>query len=155
MPTAYHTSYYFQCSGWVHLCCRVLLCAGEAVAQKRRLPGSKGFDFFVESSFVELYNETCRDLYSKSGPAGAPNLPVSNLHWALRTSMLVKSVSGGCSAGSQCARTASAHWVVRCPPLWPPLQQGISRIVPTRLCQEAQQVLLSSMQYRGFTELTT
>lgn len=51
--------------------------AGEAVAQKRRLPGGKGFDFFVESSFVELYNETCRDLYSKSGPAGAPNLPVS------------------------------------------------------------------------------
>lgn len=51
--------------------------AGEAVAKKRRLPSSKGFDFFVESSFVELYNETCRDLYSKSGPAGAPNLPVS------------------------------------------------------------------------------
>jgi hypothetical protein len=56
-----------------------LSCAGEAVAQKRRLPGSKGFDFFVESSFVELYNETCRDLYSKSGPAGAPNLPVREL----------------------------------------------------------------------------
>jgi len=51
--------------------------AGEAVAKRRRLPSSKGFDFFVESSYVELYTETCRDLYSKSGPAGAPNLPVS------------------------------------------------------------------------------
>lgn len=55
----------------------VCTAVGEAVAKKRRLSSSKGFDFFVESSFVELYNETCRDLYSKSGPAGAPNLPVS------------------------------------------------------------------------------
>lgn len=55
--------------------------AGEAVAKRRRLPSSKGFDFFVESSYVELYNETCRDLYSKSGPAGAPNLPVSVPGW--------------------------------------------------------------------------
>jgi hypothetical protein len=54
------------------------------VAKERRLPSSKGFDFFVESSFVELYNETCRDLYSKSGPAGAPNLPVSAGPEALR-----------------------------------------------------------------------
>lgn len=51
------------------------------MAKKRRLPSSKGFDFFVESSFVELYNETCRDLYNKSGPAGAPNLPVSESQW--------------------------------------------------------------------------
>lgn len=63
----------------VHACACVtcMTCTGEAVAKKRRLPSSKGFDFFVESSYVEVYNETCRDLYSRSGPAGAPNLPVS------------------------------------------------------------------------------
>lgn len=52
--------------------------AGEAVAKRRRMPSGKAFDFFVESSFVELHNECCRDLYSKAGgPAVAANLPVS------------------------------------------------------------------------------
>lgn len=50
--------------------------AGEAVAKRRRMPSSKGFDFFVESNFVELYNEQCHDLYSK-GAAVTSNLPVS------------------------------------------------------------------------------
>lgn len=53
--------------------------AGEAVAKRRRMPSSKGFDFFVESSFVEVYNEQCHDLYSK-GAAVASNLPVSSIH---------------------------------------------------------------------------
>lgn len=30
---------------------------GEAVAQKRRMPTGRGFDFFVECSFAEVYNE--------------------------------------------------------------------------------------------------
>eukprot|EP00775_Hariotina_reticulata_P000828 gene828-1146_t len=47
---------------------------GEAVAKRRRMPSSKGFDFFVESSFAEIYNEQCHDLYSK-GAAVASNLP--------------------------------------------------------------------------------
>ncbi len=42
------------------------------------MPSAKGFDFFVESSFVEVYNEQCRDLYSKGG-AVASSLPVSGL----------------------------------------------------------------------------
>ena len=28
--------------------------AGEKVAQQRRMPGAKAYDFFVESSFVEV-----------------------------------------------------------------------------------------------------
>ncbi len=49
--------------------------AGEAIAKKRRMPSAKGFDFFVESSFVELYNESCHDLYAKGADVGS-NLQV-------------------------------------------------------------------------------
>ncbi|WIA40562.1 hypothetical protein OEZ86_013904 [Tetradesmus obliquus] len=45
----------------------------EAVAKRRRMPAGMGFSFFVESSFVELHNEQCHDLYAK-GSAGS--LPV-------------------------------------------------------------------------------
>lgn len=78
--------------------------AGEAVAKRRRLPSSTGFDFFVESSFVEVYNESCRDLYSKSGPAGAPNLPVSvlELHMCLLTA-----ATGNASCMCHCENSAS------------------------------------------------
>eukprot|EP00877_Chromochloris_zofingiensis_P013932 jgi/Chrzof1/8793/Cz03g24220.t1 len=48
---------------------------GEAVAKKRRMPSSKGFDYFIESSFVEMYNEACHDLYAKASEQGS-NLPV-------------------------------------------------------------------------------
>jgi hypothetical protein len=72
-----------------HLMCRVLVCSvcpllllGEAVAKRRRMPSSKGFDFFVESSFAEIYNEQCHDLYSK-GAAVASNLPVRAIGCAL------------------------------------------------------------------------
>ena len=39
------------------------------------MPGAKAFDFFVESSFLEVYNETCHDLYQK-GDAVKANLPI-------------------------------------------------------------------------------
>ena len=29
------------------------------------MPGGKGFDFFVESSMVEIYNEEVHDMYQK------------------------------------------------------------------------------------------
>lgn len=49
--------------------------AGEAVARKRRVPSAKGFDFFVEASFLECYNEEARDLLAR-GPGDAAALPV-------------------------------------------------------------------------------
>ncbi|MEW5296845.1 MAG: hypothetical protein WDW36_000096 [Sanguina aurantia] len=48
---------------------------GNAVAQKRRMPSAKGFDSFVETSYVELYNECAHDMY-RVGPAVQANLPV-------------------------------------------------------------------------------
>ncbi|KAI8465646.1 MAG: P-loop containing nucleoside triphosphate hydrolase protein [Monoraphidium minutum] len=48
---------------------------GEAVAKKRRMPSAKGFDYFVEASYVELYDEACRDLLAK-GPGASAALPV-------------------------------------------------------------------------------
>ncbi|GAX79109.1 hypothetical protein CEUSTIGMA_g6549.t1 [Chlamydomonas eustigma] len=48
---------------------------GERVAHQRRMPGAKAYDFFVESSFVEVYNESCHDLYQK-GDAVQANLPI-------------------------------------------------------------------------------
>lgn len=48
---------------------------GDKVAAQRRMPGSKAYDFFVESSFVEVYNETCHDLYQR-GDAVRANLPI-------------------------------------------------------------------------------
>ena len=44
--------------------------AGEAVAKKRRMPAGKGFDFFVEASAVELYNESCHDLFQNGAEVG-------------------------------------------------------------------------------------
>eukprot|EP00798_Chlamydomonas_sp_ICE-L_P019136 gene19136-25744_t len=42
------------------------------VAQRRRMPSSKAFDFFLETSYVEIYNETVHDLYQKGAKvAGA------------------------------------------------------------------------------------
>ncbi len=37
--------------------------AAHAVAERRRGPTARAFDFFVESSFVELYREDVYDLY--------------------------------------------------------------------------------------------
>jgi hypothetical protein len=51
------------------------LSSGDAVAKKRRMPSAKGFDFFIESSFTELYSENCHDLYAKGAKIGS-NLPV-------------------------------------------------------------------------------
>ena len=56
---------------------RTYASAGEAVAKKRRMPSAKGFDFFVEASYVELYDEACHDLLSK-GPGAGAALPVSS-----------------------------------------------------------------------------
>jgi hypothetical protein len=50
---------------------------GEAVARKRRVPSAKGFDFFVEASYVELHNEEARDLLAR-GAGAAAALPVSS-----------------------------------------------------------------------------
>lgn len=50
------------------------LAAGEAVAKRRRMP-AKGFDFFVEASYCEVFNEACHDLLS-SGAAASSSLPV-------------------------------------------------------------------------------
>jgi hypothetical protein len=49
--------------------------AGDMIAQKRRMPAAKAFDFFLESSYVELYNEGCHDLYQR-GAAVQASLPV-------------------------------------------------------------------------------
>jgi hypothetical protein len=58
--------------------------AGEAVARKRRVPSAKGFDFFVEASFVELHSEAAHDLLSKGAGASAA-LPVRGAHaWVQR-----------------------------------------------------------------------
>lgn len=48
---------------------------GEAVARKRRVPTCKGFDFFVEGSAVEVYNEGIHDLLQTGSAAGC-NLQV-------------------------------------------------------------------------------
>ena len=48
------------------------------MAKKRRMPDSKGFDFVVESSFVEVYSEECFDLYQK-GDASGVMLPVRSI----------------------------------------------------------------------------
>jgi hypothetical protein len=74
-----------QCN---HVCCGSCCCrtraddwhdaycaaAAEAVAKRRRMPAGMGFSFFIESSFVELHNEQCHDLYAKGT---ATSLPVS------------------------------------------------------------------------------
>lgn len=64
--------------------------AGEAVAKKRRVPSAKGFDFFVEASFVEMYNESCHDLLSK-GPGVGAALPVG-AHTGFLENMLTRSL---------------------------------------------------------------
>lgn len=51
------------------------IAVGEAVAQKRRMPTGRGFDFFLESSCSEVYNEGCHDLLAKGQNKGA-NLPI-------------------------------------------------------------------------------
>eukprot|EP00878_Enallax_costatus_P035224 GHUV01039231.1.p1 GENE.GHUV01039231.1~~GHUV01039231.1.p1 ORF type:complete len:419 (+),score=96.69 GHUV01039231.1:574-1830(+) len=75
---------------------------GEAVAKRRRMPSSKGFDFFVESSFVEVYNEQCHDLYSK-GASVASNLPVLE---DVTEGYLVTGLSTKASKNSEEFRTA-------------------------------------------------
>ncbi|KAL6745189.1 P-loop containing nucleoside triphosphate hydrolase protein, partial [Haematococcus lacustris] len=72
-----------QGDGLVHLtadaCFRLLqhkaAAVGEAAAAKRRGPVNRAFDFFLESSFVELYSETCHDLYAQ-GAARQSSLAV-------------------------------------------------------------------------------
>ncbi|KAF8055598.1 SYP52 [Scenedesmus sp. PABB004] len=49
---------------------------GEAVAKRRRVPAARGFDWFVESSFVELYDEAAHDLLARDAAAAAAALPV-------------------------------------------------------------------------------
>lgn len=51
------------------------IATGDVVAHQRRMPGSKAFDFFMESSFIEVYGETCHDLFQK-GNAVRANLPI-------------------------------------------------------------------------------
>ncbi|KAF5831835.1 P-loop containing nucleoside triphosphate hydrolase protein [Dunaliella salina] len=48
---------------------------GDLINQKRRAPSAKAFDFFLETSFLELYNEGCHDLY-QHGAASQANLPI-------------------------------------------------------------------------------
>jgi hypothetical protein len=36
------------------------------------MPAGMGFSFFVESSFVELHNEQCHDLYAKGTASSLP-----------------------------------------------------------------------------------
>uniref|UniRef100_A0A7S3VM07 Kinesin motor domain-containing protein n=1 Tax=Dunaliella tertiolecta TaxID=3047 RepID=A0A7S3VM07_DUNTE len=48
---------------------------GDLINQKRRAPSAKAFDFFLETSFLELYNEGCHDLYQR-GAASQANLPI-------------------------------------------------------------------------------
>eukprot|EP00878_Enallax_costatus_P017127 GHUV01017982.1.p1 GENE.GHUV01017982.1~~GHUV01017982.1.p1 ORF type:complete len:104 (-),score=21.15 GHUV01017982.1:527-838(-) len=66
------------------------------------MPSSKGFDFFVESSFVEVYNEQCHDLYSK-GASVASNLPVLE---DVTEGYLVTGLSTKASKNSEEFRTA-------------------------------------------------
>jgi hypothetical protein len=68
------------------LCTLRVSAAAEAVAKRRRMPAGMGFSFFVESSFVELHNEQCHDLYAKGA---ASSLPVRAQHVCM-------------SAGRQC-----------------------------------------------------
>lgn len=49
--------------------------SGDVVAQRRRMPGAKAYDVFMESSFVEVYEETARDLFRSDGVK--VSLPIS------------------------------------------------------------------------------
>ena len=42
------------CGSGANLRLTLSFVAGEKVAQQRRMPGAKAYDFFVESSFVEV-----------------------------------------------------------------------------------------------------
>lgn len=46
--------------------------AGNLLAEKRRTPLARAFDFFVESSFLELYREEVHDLYGKQQASRTP-----------------------------------------------------------------------------------
>ncbi|GFR45898.1 hypothetical protein Agub_g7354, partial [Astrephomene gubernaculifera] len=43
---------------------------GNAMAERRRMPSARAFDFFLETSFVELYREEVYDLYGRVQPGG-------------------------------------------------------------------------------------
>jgi hypothetical protein len=51
--------------------------AGQALAAKRRTQAARGYDYFVEASYVELYNEGCADLLAGGRQEGGQGLPVS------------------------------------------------------------------------------
>jgi len=40
---------------------------GEKMAARRRNASARGFDFFIECRYVEVYNEQCRDLFNDTG----------------------------------------------------------------------------------------
>ncbi|KAK9824618.1 hypothetical protein WJX72_011772 [[Myrmecia] bisecta] len=45
--------------------------SADRVATKRRAASAKGYDFLVESTFVEVYDENCRDLFRPGDPTGS------------------------------------------------------------------------------------
>ncbi|GIL90778.1 hypothetical protein Vretifemale_18507, partial [Volvox reticuliferus] len=45
---------------------------GTMLAEKRRSPSARAFDFFLETSFVELYREEVYDLYGKQQASRTP-----------------------------------------------------------------------------------
>ncbi len=51
--------------------------AGQVLAAKRRTSAARGYDFFLEASYVELYNEGCADLLAGGRHEGGQRLPVS------------------------------------------------------------------------------
>jgi hypothetical protein len=58
---------------------RALRCtSGQALAAKRRAAAARGYDYFLEATHVEVYNEGVRDLLAAAGRNDAPQgLPVS------------------------------------------------------------------------------
>lgn len=48
--------------------------AGNAVAERRRMPSARAFDFFLETSYVEVYREEVHDLFAR--PTGGNRAPL-------------------------------------------------------------------------------
>eukprot|EP00198_Chlamydomonas_reinhardtii_P008600 XP_001697937.1 predicted protein [Chlamydomonas reinhardtii] len=47
---------------------------GNAVAERRRMPSARAFDFFLETSYVEVYREEVHDLFAR--PTGGNRAPL-------------------------------------------------------------------------------
>lgn len=86
----------------VHLTLRHHPAAGQALAAKRRTQAARGYDYFVEAGYVELYNEGCVDLLAGGRQEGGQGLPVSG-----------GPCGGGCRRGSMhmmlCTLQRSKH----------------------------------------------